>query len=98
VLRVAAEIALSHHERFDGTGYPLGLAGREIPIVGRVVAVADVFDALTSERPYKQAWEMARAVEYLRLGRGSHFDPDCVDAFLTGWKDVMAIRERYRDG
>jgi putative two-component system response regulator len=98
VLQMAAEIALSHHERFDGTGYPLGLARRKIPIVGRIVAVADVFDALTSERPYKQAWELARAVEYLRLGRGSHFDPDCVDAFLTGWKDVMAVRERYKDG
>lgn len=95
VLRLAAEIALSHHEKFDGTGYPHGLAGEAIPLCGRIVAVADAFDALTSERPYKRAWDMPHAVEVLRHDRGSHFDARCVDAFLRDLDAVRAIRERF---
>ena len=98
ILQCAAQIALSHHEKFDGSGYPHGLAGKSIPVFGRIVAVADVFDALTSERPYKKAWELPRAVELLRGGRGAHFDPLCVDAFFADWNGVLAIKERFRDG
>nr|WP_184117659.1 tetratricopeptide repeat protein [Deinococcus metallilatus] len=82
LLRMAEEIALSHHERWDGTGYPLGKRGRSIPITGRIVAVADVFDALTSERPYKKAWAHQEALEELRRGAGSQFDPEVVEAGL----------------
>ena len=82
MLQLAAEIALSHHERWDGGGYPHGRAGDDIPLVGRIVAVADVFDALTSVRPYKQAWSMEQARQYLLDNRGSHFDARCVDCLL----------------
>lgn len=97
VLQIAAQIALTHHEKYDGSGYPRGLQGAAIPILGRIVAVADVFDALTSERPYKKAWELLRATDFLTRGRDSHFDPQCVNAFLSDWDGVLAIRERYRD-
>lgn len=97
VLRMAAEIAASHHEKYDGTGYPDGIAGEAIPLVGRIVAVADVFDALTTTRPYKPAWAIEQARDYLIAGRGKHFDPRCVDAFLGAWSEVLAIRARYRD-
>ena len=83
VLRMAAVIAASHHERWDGTGYPRGLAREEIPLVGRVVAVADVFDALTHGRPYKLEWSVARAIAEIRRESGSQFDPRVVDAFLA---------------
>ncbi|WP_275428087.1 HD-GYP domain-containing protein, partial [Stenotrophomonas maltophilia] len=76
---------LSHHERWDGGGYPGGLAGEAIPLPGRIVAVADVFDALVSERPYKRAWPLEKAREHLIAQKGSHFDPACVDAFLSRW-------------
>ncbi len=97
LLRAAAVLAWTHHEKFDGSGYPRGLRGEEIPMHGRIVAVADVFDALTSSRPYKPAWSIERAVEFMQAGRGAHFDPQCVDAFLQDWPSVMAIRERYQD-
>lgn len=97
VLQMAATIALSHHEKFDGSGYPRGLSGEDIPLVGRIVAVADVFDALTSERPYKPAWEMDKAIDFLREGRAAHFDPVCIDAFLADWDEVLKIRERFQD-
>jgi len=97
VLQAGAEIARGHHEKFDGTGYPKGLKGEEIPIFSRIVAVADVFDALTSERPYKGAWTIEAAVDYVNNGAGSHFDPRCVRAFLNAWEDVMNIRERFQE-
>jgi putative two-component system response regulator len=97
VLRLAAEIALNHHERFDGSGYPFGLAGEEIPFSGRIVAVADVFDALTSERSYKKAWPLEDACDLLKIGRGRHFDPACVDVFLDSWNEVLEIRKRFQD-
>ncbi len=97
ILRAGAEIAISHHEKFDGSGYPNGLKGKEIPLYGRIVAVADVFDALTSERPYKKAWPLEDAVKLLEDGRGSHFDPMCVEAFLAGWDQVIEIRQRFQD-
>ena len=89
VVQLAAEIAASHHERWDGTGYPSGLKGEAIPLGGRIVAVADVFDALVSERPYKQAWAPESAAAFLRENAGTHFDPACVAAFLAGWDDVQ---------
>ncbi|MDA0190633.1 MAG: response regulator [Proteobacteria bacterium] len=97
ILQAAAEIALTHHEKFDGTGYPSGLAGDEIPLYGRIVAVADVFDALTSERPYKKAWELERALDLLREGAGGHFDPACVSAFLARLDEVAVVRTRFQD-
>lgn len=97
VIRLGAEIALSHHEKFDGSGYPSGLQGEAIPLSGRIVAVVDVFDALTSARPYKAAWSLDRARRYLEDSRGSHFDPACVDAFLRVWPQVLAVRDRFAD-
>ncbi|TNC15287.1 response regulator [Methylobacterium terricola] len=89
VVRLAAEIAVSHHERWDGKGYPNGLSGDEIPLSGRIVAVADVFDALTSDRPYKRAWTLDATHAFLLREAGAHFDPAVVDAFLSRW-DVVA--------
>lgn len=97
IVQLGAQIALTHHEKFDGSGYPAALAGNAIPLAGRIVAVADVFDALTSARPYKPSWPFDKAIALLRSGRGSHFDPACVDAFLQGWEQVVAIRARFRD-
>jgi putative two-component system response regulator len=97
VLQAGAEIARAHHEKYDGSGYPNGLKGEEIPIFSRIVAVADVFDALTSERPYKKAWSLERAAEHIRANIGTHFDPQCVDTFFDHWDDVLAIRQRFQD-
>lgn len=83
VIHIAREIALTHHEWWDGTGYPSGLAGAAIPICGRIVALADVFDALTHVRPYKSAWPVDQAVSEIRRLRGVQFDPAVVDAFET---------------
>ncbi len=80
-LQMGAVIALGHHEKFDGSGYPQGLAGEDIPLPARIVAVADVFDALMSARPYKRAWSFQEALDYLRQESGGHFDPACVCAF-----------------
>ncbi len=97
LLKTGAAIALGHHEKFDGSGYPQGLQGEAIPLFSRIVAVADVFDALTSSRPYKAAWSMEKAADHLRTCKGSHFDPQCVDAFLGAWPDVLAIRDQFAD-
>jgi putative two-component system response regulator len=94
VVTLAAEIAASHHERWDGTGYPNGLAGEAIPLAGRIVAVADVFDALTGERPYKEAWPLDKARAYLAANSGSHFDPACVKAFLARWHEVIGLHDK----
>jgi response regulator RpfG family c-di-GMP phosphodiesterase len=91
IIKLAHEIATTHHERFDGKGYPLGLRGRAIPLSGRIAAVADVFDALTSERPYKRAWSIEEARAFLEHERGGHFDPDCVNALIARWDDIIAI-------
>jgi putative two-component system response regulator len=91
LIQIGATIAASHHERWDGSGYPGGLAGEAIPIEGRVVAVADVFDALTTKRPYKEAMPLPAARQYLSDKKGREFDPACVDAFLSRWDEVVAI-------
>jgi putative two-component system response regulator len=83
LLDLAERIALTHHERWDGHGYPHGLAGEAIPLAGRIVAVADVFDALTHERVYKEAWPVEQALEEIRTQAGRQFDPDVVEAFLS---------------
>jgi putative two-component system response regulator len=97
VVKLAAEIAASHHERWDGTGYPQGLKAEEIPLSGRIVAVADVFDALTSDRPYKKAWPLEEARAFLAANAGSHFDPVCVQAFVTRWSEIVALAGRERE-
>lgn len=97
VFQTAAVIAVSHHEKFDGSGYPYGIKGEAIPLFGRIVAVADVFDALTSVRPYKPAWPLERAQAYLRENMGNHLDPACVDAFFAAWDEVLDIHARYQD-
>lgn len=97
VLRLAHRIALEHHEKYDGSGYPAGLAGEQIAIAARIVAIADVFDALTSVRPYKRAWPLADVIAYLGEQRGKHFDPRLVDLFLTCLPDVEAIRQRWQE-
>lgn len=95
LFQLAATVALSHHERWDGTGYPHGLAGDAIPQAARIVAIADVFDALTMRRPYKQAWSIDRAFATLQADAGSHFDPDLVDCFLAVREEILAIRQQW---
>jgi putative two-component system response regulator len=97
-LRIAMNIALTHHERWDGTGYPQGLAGEDIPLCGRVVALADVYDALTSKRVYKNAFGHEIAKSMIIQDSGTHFDPNIVSAFLATENAFMEIREKYRDG
>lgn len=97
ILNTAATIALSHHEKVDGTGYPQGLAGDEIPLGGRIAAVADVFDTLTSYRVYSNAIPFNEGVAYLRENRGSHFDPVVVEVFLAAGGLVLGIKERFAD-
>lgn len=97
LLQTAAQIAISHHEKFDGSGYPHGLKGTGIPLSGRICAVSDVFDALTSNRPYKDAWRIDEAVEEITRLSGTHFDPDLVDAFHRALPNIITIREQYRD-
>ena len=96
-LRFAREIAYSHQEKWDGSGYPLGLVGDEIPISARLMAVADVYDALINRRVYKEAFSHDYAVDTICAGRGRHFDPDIVDVFLHMQRDFFAIAQRYVD-
>jgi two-component system response regulator RpfG len=96
-LQAAAVIAQNHHEKFDGTGYPFGLKNNNIPLMARIVALADVFDALTSERPYKEAWEWQKAVDYIIEQKGTHFDPELVDVFLTHIDEARAIQQALAD-
>ncbi|MBL8965774.1 MAG: response regulator [Spirochaetaceae bacterium] len=95
LLATAAVCAKTHHERWDGKGYPQGLAGDAIPLVGRIAAVADVFDALTSKRPYKEAWPIARAAGEVRNAAGTQFDPTVVEAFQKALEEILVIRESY---
>jgi putative two-component system response regulator len=97
VLQLAAAIALTHHERFDGSGYPHGLAGNEIPIVGRIAAIADVFDALTSDRVYRKAFPLGQALDMLKEERGRHFDPELLNLFLDSLDGPLEIMHRFRD-
>jgi putative two-component system response regulator len=88
LINLAAQIAGGHHERWNGKGYPRGLSGDAIPLAARIVAIADVFDALTTERPYKKAVPLASALAILEAERGSHFDPACLDAFFSAYAEM----------
>ena len=96
--KAGAVIAISHHEKWDGSGYPKGLAGEEIPLWGRISAVADVFDALTSKRPYKEAFSNEKAYAILKEGRGKHFDPRVLDVFFKQLEEILVIQDKYRAG
>lgn len=97
LLQQAELIALCHHEKYDGTGYPHGLKGSDIPIEARIVPVADVFDALTSARPYKAAWPLKKALNEIQQGSGAHFDPNVVDAFFKSQPEILKVMESYAD-
>ncbi|AOW78787.1 two-component system response regulator [Colwellia sp. PAMC 20917] len=95
LLSMALSIALTHHEKWDGSGYPNHLKGQEIPLVGRIVAIADVFDALTSERPYKEAWPVEKAIAHMNSVSGSHFDPDLIKLFNVVLPDILLIKNKW---
>lgn len=95
VFEIAAEVALRHHEKWDGSGYPDGLSGEGIPESARIVAIADVFDALMVRRPYKEPWPIERVVTYMRQGSGSHFDPRLIDNFLAILPRIMNLKENW---
>ncbi len=97
LLTMAYNIAMTHHEKWDGSGYPKGLKGEEIPIEGRIVALADVFDALTSARPYKVAWTIEATLEFLDRERGKHFDPDLVEIFMANLPEILEIKQRWSE-
>jgi putative two-component system response regulator len=90
-------VALTHHEKWDGSGYPNGLSGTDIPLVGRLMAIVDVYDALRSTRPYKNAFSHDRALSMLIDGKDSHFDPELVDAFLRISEKVQSYSEEWQD-
>ena len=95
LLQLAHKLALEHHEKWDGTGYPYGLKGEEISIEGRIVTIADVFDALTSKRPYKKAWSVEEALDLLKDEAGKHFDPQLVDLFIGQIDSIIEIKNTY---
>ena len=97
LLAMAGRIALSHHERWDGKGYPLGLSGGVIPIEGRITSVADVFDALTSARPYKDAYSPANSVNLMEEGRGTQFDPAILDAMHRRMDEFLKVSREHAD-
>jgi two-component system response regulator RpfG len=96
-LQLGGVIALGHHEKFDGTGYPYGKKGNDIPIEARIVTVADVYDALVSDRPYKNAWSTEAAIEYMESHKGKHFDPECFDAFKSEIDKIAKVQEMLPD-
>jgi putative two-component system response regulator len=98
LFQLAAEIALTHHEKWDGSGYPAGLSEKSIPESGRIVAIADVFDALTMKRPYKEAWPIEKALTILKQDAGTHFDPDLVNLFIDSIDEIMEIKQKWDTG
>ena len=97
LLQMAKEIALTHHEKWDGSGYPYGLSGNNIPITGRIIALADVFDALTSVRPYKSEWPIEKAVKFIEQQSGIHFDANLVTVFKEVLPDILTYKEKYAE-
>jgi len=97
LLVMAHDVALTHHEKWNGEGYPNGLRNEEIPLVGRITALADVFDALTTERPYKAAWTQKKAIDYIQDQSGQHFDPDLVSLFMENLALILDIKEEYAE-
>ncbi len=98
LIQTAREISLYHHEKWDGNGYPRGLSGEAIPINGRIVSIADVYDALTSERPYKRPWKVDEALGYIRRESGQFFDPEVVNLFFRILPDIQEIQGKMKDG
>lgn len=94
---MAKTVALYHHEKWDGSGYPFGLRGEQIPLEARIVAVADVFDALTSARPYKPAWSLEKTLEHMQQQKGLHFEPKLIDLLIEKLPDILAIKERWAE-
>jgi putative two-component system response regulator len=97
LMQLSREISLSHHEKWDGTGYPHKLKGEDIPLSGRIIAIADVFDALTTERPYKKAWSVEEAVKHIDENAGKHFDPQLVPLLHEVMPDLLDIKEQYEE-
>ena len=97
LLKMARTIALTHHEKWDGSGYPNGLKGEEIALEGRIVAIADVFDALTSERPYKRAWTVEEAIDTMRRDSGVHFDPELIELFIAHLPAMLEIKAQWKE-
>ena len=97
LLKMARTIALTHHEKWDGSGYPNGLKGEEIALEGRIVAIADVFDALTSERPYKRAWTVEEAIDTMRRDSGVHFDPELIELFIANLPAMLEIKAQWKE-
>lgn len=97
LMEMAKAVAITHHEKWDGSGYPNSLIAKEIPLVGRIIAIADVFDALTSKRPYKPAWTIERAIELIQNESGKHFDPELVDCFIDNMDEILAIKEKFSE-
>jgi HD-GYP domain-containing protein (c-di-GMP phosphodiesterase class II) len=95
--QMSRDVAVCHHERWDGKGYPRGLAGENIPLAGRIVAIADVYDALMSKRVYKSAWDEEDVIKYLREQAGNQFDPELIDIFISVYDIIKAIRNRYSE-
>ncbi|MBT7268101.1 MAG: HD domain-containing protein, partial [Rhodospirillaceae bacterium] len=97
IIQLARSIALTHHEKWDGTGYPNNIAGANIPVQGRIAAISDVFDALTSERPYKKAWPIEDATSFISEQSGRQFDPVLASKFLEILPEILAIRDAHAD-
>ena len=97
LIELAHSVAITHHEKWDGTGYPNGLVGEEIPIEGRIVALVDVFDALTSERPYKKAWSTEEAINYIQEQSGKHFDPALPPLLLQELPKLLDIKAKFAE-
>lgn len=97
LMEMARQVASTHHEKWDGSGYPRGLSGKDIPLVGRITALTDVFDALTSERPYKEAWSVEKAITLIKEQSGKHFDPELVEIFLQNIDAICEVRDKHRD-
>ena len=97
LLKLAVEIAVNHHEKWNGKGYPKGLSQQDIPLSARIVAIADVFDALTSERPYKKAWSVEKSIALIKAESGQHFDPTLVPIFIECLPEILEIKASYAE-
>jgi putative two-component system response regulator len=97
LMQMAIQVAQYHHEKWDGTGYPNQISGEQIPLVGRIAAVADVFDALTADRPYKKAWSLEDTLALFERERGKHFDPMVVDLLVENLDQILSIKEQFKD-
>lgn len=97
LLQMAARISLEHHEKWDGSGYPYGKKGEDICIEARITAIVDVFDALTSERPYKPAWSVEETSKYMKELSGKHFDPNLLEVFLENMPEILKIKQEFAD-